>query len=57
MALLNTSGGTDKTGKVLLFRIPLKERDTQHESPTPPQCFEKITYGHYYDLANGELAE
>lgn len=53
VSMLSTYGGTATDESSLLFAIPNDESE-KHGNIKIPSCFEKITYGQFYDLINEE---
>lgn len=54
-AMLSTRAGTSNDKSCLLFAIPNeKSRGSTRDAVKIPECFEKISYGKFYDLANGD---
>lgn len=52
-AMLSTYGGKHPTrDDALLFAIPNNNDETNHGSISIPGCFQKLTYGQFYDITN-----
>ncbi len=50
-AMISTYGG--RCGDVLVFGIPNNENE-KHGEVEIPSCFEKISYGQFYDMTSGD---
>ncbi|MCW7548431.1 DUF5420 family protein [Photorhabdus sp. APURE] len=44
-------GKASKDKSIILFAIPIAEKEDWDKRPKIPECFEEITYGTFYDLS------